>query len=739
MNQLRVGFSLVAALAGVAVLVPGVAGAQPLTVYDDALAAGWEDWSWAEHDLANPSPVASGTASILFEPDGWEGLFFHATTAHSAADYDRVRFQVHGGASGGQALTVSIQLGGTGIGQAALGPFLPGGSVPAGTWAEAVVPLSALGADPTTLFDGVIVQAGTAADQPAAFVDEVELLPNPNPPPPPGPVAISIDPALDRRPIDPRIYGVNFGDDALHADLRFPVRRRGGNATTRYNWQVDVHNTASDYFFQNIPAPDPGTLPHGSAADVFHDRTFEHGGEPVETVPLIGWTPRSDGRIKRWGFSVAGYGAQDQVECDLYDPPPPWCSSDSGNGRCESVPPSAFCQGGLIAGNDPGDTSEPIGPGFVTDWMAHVASRVGTAGQGGVSLWALDNEPMLWFETHRDVAPEPLDYDGLWGRTVQIAGAIKDADPQAEVLGPVVWGWCAYFTSAADWQVSPTCLDGPDRQAHGGLPLLAWYLEQVCAHQQATGVRLVDYLDVHYYPQGGVAGLGPGDSGEDAATSARRLRSLRELWDPAWVAESWIGEPVELIPRMRVWIDDHCPGTRLAITEYRWGADDGPSSALAHAEALAIFGREGVDLATRWVAPEPGTRVVDSFRMFLDYDGAGSRVDGLSVRAVSGDVEDVGAYAIEAPGGRLLVLLFNRDVAARQAQVTVAGGAGSAGTLYRFDPASPLAEIGPVAVTGDGFTLDLPARSANLVELSAALFADGFESGDTGAWSAAVP
>jgi hypothetical protein len=457
-------------------------------------------------------------------------------------------------------------------------------------------------------------------------------------------------------------------------------------------------------------------------------------------VPLIGWAPRSDGRIKRWGFSVAAYGAQDQVECDLYNPPPPWCSNDSGNGRCASVPsPSPFCVDGRIVGNDPGDTSEPIAPAFVTGWLGHVASRVGTAGEGGVRLWALDNEPMLWYETHRDVAPVPLDYDGLWQRTLAIAGAIKDADPAAETLGPVVWGWCAYFTSAADWQVSPTCLDGPDRQAHAGLPLLAWYLEQVCAHQQSTGVRLVDYLDVHYYPQGGVAGLGPGDSGEDPATSARRLRSLRELWDPSWVAESWIGEPVELIPRLRGWVDDHCPGTGIAITEYRWGADDGPSSALAHAEALAIFGREGVDLATRWVAPEPGTRVVDSFRLFLDYDGAGSRAVGESVRAVSGDVEDVGSYAVVTPEARLLVLLFNRDVVSRQAQVTIAGGAQGDGVLFRFGPDDPLAEIGPVPVAGGGFTLALPARSASLVEIPLAVFADGFESGGLGAWSQTAP
>jgi len=118
----------------------------------------------------------------------------------------------------------------------------------------------------------------------------------------------------------------------------------------------------------------------------------------------------------------------------------------------------------------------------------------------------------------------------------QPCAPISSSPPAASRSGSArsndVWGWCAYFTSAADWQGSPTCLDGPDYQGHGGQPLMAWYLDQVCAYQQQPGVRPVDFLDVQYYPQGdGVDGLG-GD-GEDPATSARRLRALRPWPAPA--------------------------------------------------------------------------------------------------------------------------------------------------------------------------------------------------------------
>jgi hypothetical protein len=515
------------------------------------------------------------------------------------------------------------------------------------------------------------------------------------------PVSVTIDPGLDRHAISPWIYGVNFGSDAQMARLHWPVRRWGGNATTRYSWQHDISNHASDWFYYNIEEdnPNPGALPDGSAADVFIDQTRVAGGEPVLTVPTIGWTPID--RVRRWGFSVAKYGAQQQTECTVTGNAS-WCQPDAGNGLHPNGTP--------ITGNDPHDTSREIGPDFVTGWMAHIAGRTGTAGQGGVRLFALDNEPALWNSTHRDVHPNPLTYDELWQRTMSYAAAMKAQDPNARILGPVSWGWCEYFWSAADG-CGP---GGPDAAAHGNLALTDWYLKQVADYQTAHGVRLIDYLDVHYYPQG--ANISQTDD-ESATTSARRLRSLKGLYDPTYVDESWIGVPVRLIPRMKEWIAARLPGLGLAITEYNWGNDGGPSSALAQAEALAIFGREGVDLATRWVAPADNSRVEDAFRLYLDYDGLGSKVSGDSVRAVSGNVDAVGSYAVRSSTGeRLYVLLFNKDTADRQANLQFPLGTltGSPAGLWRFDPAHRLGSAGTATPSGDVFSLTLPARSATL-------------------------
>ena len=120
------------------------------------------------------------------------------------------------------------------------------------------------------------------------------------------------------------------------------------------------------------------------------------------------------------------------------------------------------------------------------------------------------------------------------------------------------------------------------------LPGKTWHLQQVRAHEQATGTRLVDVLDVHFYPQANGVAL---SNDESAGTAAVRLRSVKLLHDAAYRDESWIMQPVRLVPRLREMIDAHAPGLRLAITEYNWGNDDGLTSALAQAEVLALFGR----------------------------------------------------------------------------------------------------------------------------------------------------
>ncbi len=518
-------------------------------------------------------------------------------------------------------------------------------------------------------------------------------------------VNVAIDPNADRRAVSPLIYGVNFGSVAQANRLRWPVRRWGGNSVTRYSWEHDTHNTASDWFFFNIVDGASTTLPSGSTADAFMAETRAAGGEVLLTVPTIGWTPKD--RQKRWGYSIAKYGAQQSNECIAANNAS-WCTADAGNG--------IRTNGTAITNNDPADTSTAIDPTYVTRWMQHIEAQFGTAGAGGVRFFALDNEPSLWPSTHQDVHPAKPTYDEIWNRTRDYASAIKAQDPAAQIFGPAEWGWCAYFFSAAD-----DCAPGADRAAHGSLDFIDWYLKQAKDYADANGgLRLIDYLDLHYYPQS--SGVALSDD-ESAATSALRLRSLKSLYDPGYVDESWIGQTgwvggiVKLIPRMKAWIAARYPATKLAITEYNWGNDDGASSALAQAEALAIFGREGVDLATRWTAPADNSRVEDAFLLYLNYNGAGAKVAGDTVRASTSNLDQVGSYAIRN-GNTLYVLLFNKHTAVRTASVAVTGGLSQTAALYGFDATNRLRALGSAAPAAGILNLTLAARSATLAVLT---------------------
>jgi hypothetical protein len=712
------------ALALVVAFASASADAAPLVVYGDALDSGFTDQSWAsgaDYDLANAVPVHDGVASIAFTPDTWGGLQFVVNGSDfDFANYQSLSFWVDGGDAGDQTIWVVVTDDYDAVSETIdVATLVPGGVLTPGEWQLATLDFDAAGLTFGS-FNGLNIMDGTGTRQSALYIDDIVFDERTSAPPGGGAVDVAVNLSADVHAFSPDIFGVSFGDDARNAEVGYTVRRWGGNSTTRYNWTVDVNSTASDYFFENIPGASDRTQvpPLGNAADAFVASTLAAGAKPLMTIPTIGWTPRADSPQQHpyfAGFSVQKYGAQDAV--DPYD-------TDAGNGVRNA---------NAIVGNDPHDTSSDVDTSFWMPWIAHFASTFGSAASGGVRLYSLDNEVMLWNSTQRDVHPSPTTYDETWAKALAYGAAIKQQDGGAAVTGPVTWGYCDLFGSAAD-----DCVQGPDRDAHGGTPFVAWYLQQVCANPLAGGARVVDYLDLHYYPQGQGVALSDDDS---ASTAARRLRSLKELYDADWVSESWISDlgdaapdhysTPDLIPRVRAWIDAYCPGTKLAITEYNWGNDDTTSGAVAQAEIFGIFAREGVDLATRWVAPEPNTRAERAYTLFLDYDGHGGNVSGNSVRATSADIDTIGAYAFTS-GARTFVLLTNKDTVTHDANVAFATPLSGAWTWYGFDPSNAVHAIASGGIDGASVTLvALPAMSANLLvvetERGDSIFGDGFE------------
>jgi len=514
--------------------------------------------------------------------------------------------------------------------------------------------------------------------------------------------ALSVNATANQHAISPYIYGMNFANQSLANELGLPVNRWGGNATSRYNWQNDISNHASDWYFENIKESNTNE----SAVNRFIEQNQGTNTETLLTVPLIGYVSNNDDTA--CGFSIAAYGAQTDNDWE-------W-RPDCGNGI------STAAGNPFITGNDPLSTSVVITQSFVSDWANYLVGSYGDSSNGGVRFYNLDNEPGLWHETHRDVHPDHLLYQELVDLTYDYAAAIKAVDSGAQILGPVQDGWARYFY--ASYTDDPDTVAQNDRDAHGGKPFVQWYLEQLKDYEDTNSVRLIDYFDLHYYPQAPGVSLSPAGN---STTQALRLRSTRALWDPTYVDESWIANTeegniaIQLIPRMQDWVDTYYPGTKLAISEYNWGALDHINGALAQADVLGIFGREGLDLATLWDPPITNTQPgFLAFRMYLNYDGAGSTFGETSVSATSTDQSQLAIYAATRSGdGALTLMIINKTSSSLTSNVTLTNFTPfSAAQGYRYSTANLNAiqsfsqSVGPT-----GFSATFPANSITLLEL----------------------
>jgi hypothetical protein len=130
---------------------------------------------------------------------------------------------------------------------------------------------------------------------------------------------------------------------------------------------------------------------------------------------------------------------------------------------------------------------------FTNQWVTYLVGKFGTAANGGVAAYDLDNEPAWWDAVHRDVHPVASTYDEVTNNGIAVAEAVKTADPTAAVSGPVVDYWWNYFYSKKDiengWGHGNPCYQpwsNPiDREAHGGVPFIEYYLQQFAASNSA--------------------------------------------------------------------------------------------------------------------------------------------------------------------------------------------------------------------------------------------------------------
>lgn len=483
-------------------------------------------------------------------------------------------------------------------------------------------------------------------------------------------VKIDIDASKAIGQISPLVYGINHNDFSKRPHI--PFTRQGGNRMTAWNWENNASNAGNDWQHQNDAYLGGGDTP-GEVARSFLEPAMKAGKTAILTIPMAGYVAadkKGDGDVNK---------TPNYLETRFVK------SHAKKNGKF-TYPPDL---------NDKAVYQDE----FVW-WINQTFPPA--ARNGGQIFYNLDNEPDIWNGTHARIRPQKVTYAEMVQKSTELASAIKDVDKDAVVFGFVSYGYAGYMHLQ----------DAPDAN---GRDFIEFFLGAMRDAEKQQGRRLMDVLDLHWYPEARGAGkrIVFGNSNEPGLVRAR-VQAPRSLWDANYKEDSWIANdvihgPVNLLPRIREKIEKSYPGTKLAFTEYDFGGGNDISGAVAQADVLGIFGREGVFAAALWGG---GPFIYAGFDAYLNYDGRGGAFGDEALQATSSNINDVAVHASRSSrDGRLVFVLINRAESAKTCQINVTGGAGGKARLYRVAGTTPkVAPAGEIDFAS-GTTVELPAMS----------------------------
>jgi hypothetical protein len=498
-------------------------------------------------------------------------------------------------------------------------------------------------------------------------------------------INVSIDTNQGKTPISQYIYGGNwdFNDAALTA------KRLGGNRMTGYNWENNFSSAGSDWQHSsdtfllsngNVPK-DQWTQP-ASVITSFHDQN------QTKNIPYSLVTLQAAGFV-----SADSSGTVSEAEAA---PSTRWKEVKFNKGSALSLTP---------------DTTD--GSVYMDELVNFLTYKYGSASTSkGIKAYAIDNEPALWPHTHARIHPGQTTCSEILGKNVELSKVIKKLDPASEVYGPVLYGFGAYndFQGSPDW----------NNVKENYRWFLDYYLDNMKKNSESEGKRLLDVLDLHWYPeaQGGGIRITTNDTTNIDCNKAR-LQAPRTLWDSTYKEDSWIAQWfsqfLPLLTNIKSSIDKYYPGTKLAFTEYSYGADNHITGGIAQADVLGIFGKYGVYAANIWGG---GSYTASGFNLYQNYDGKGSKYGDTNVECNTSDVVNSSIYAsiVGSSDNKLHIMVMNKsyDSPVNFNFTINSKSSYKTGSVWGFDSTSSTItqRTGISAITGNKFSYTLPALSA---------------------------
>jgi hypothetical protein len=450
-------------------------------------------------------------------------------------------------------------------------------------------------------------------------------------------VQVQVDASLGRTAISPYIYGKNndISDNPgspttsaqwelmREAGLRF-TRENGGNNASKYNWKAKLSSHPD--WYNNVYA---------------HDWDYA-AGTLTDSLP---------GVQGMWAFQLIGKAASNTSN-NFNDYA--YNGSASWSGTCQNLAGGGTPNGaGGCAATINGNPSLYLENWTSDSSVAILSHWFGSNGLGypqkTISYWSMDNEPDLWSSTHDDIITTQPTAEAFMQLYFTLAKKARALYPAIKLTGPVPaneWQWYSWNNSKITDSTGASYV------------WLEYFIKRISEEQKASGIRLLDVIDIHSYP---------GETADSDLVMLHRIyfdstynypgangvkTTSPSGWDNSITHEYIFG-------RCNQWLNQYLGpnhGVTCGISEFGAQNNNANITAISYASMLGTFADNQVGFFSPWYW-YPG--MWETLHLFSRYSKA------IRIQSVSGNENDVSAYSsVNNPGDSVTILLVNRNLSA---------------------------------------------------------------------------
>jgi hypothetical protein len=510
-------------------------------------------------------------------------------------------------------------------------------------------------------------------------------------------VSITVNTTQNKRVVSPYIYGRNNDFTATpafykDAGLRFS-RTNGGNNATKYNWRRKI--TSHPDWYNNVYGCDWDDVSIKAAAN------------------------NPDMQIM-WAFQLIGKAAS-STSYNFND----W---DYNQSQWWEGVAQNLAGGGIlnISGVNPtkaaveGDITK-----YLMDWPADSTVEILNHWFGPLGLglnknqfiyWNMDNEPDVWNGTHDDVMPTLISASEFMDRFITVAKKARALFPGIKICGPVTtseWQWYKWGQESINLGGKYYCW-------------LEYFLKRIADEEKASGIRLLDVVDIHNYPS--------------ATSDLDALQLHRLYYDKNYVYPGANGVKTinggydnsqtkeYIFQRINDWLTQYFGsnhGITLGLSEWGPSTSDPNVCSVMYGSLLGTFANNGVEFFSPWVWD---IGMWETLHLYSRY------AKKYSVSSISTLENTVSGYTtVDEAADSMTVIIVNRDLnSAHNVAVNLLGFFVTQGNYTTLELSSlPVTEtflshnnnalkLNSVAVSSNSFNITVPALSTTAVLLKSA-------------------